>query len=664
MKKLNVGKHILLGVLMISLSLQSVKSVQAANDDRQNECMESELVSGEFVGDKSVTGEPLLDSSPIVEINQDNVKEFVDAYFQKNMEKFKVPGAAVSVVKNGEELYKAGYGVSDWETQEPVDPELTTFPAASVSKLFTATAIMQLYQNGSLDLNEDIEKYVDDIKINNPFSGAITCQNLLTHSSGLDEASELCGGTLNKDSIKSPKEYFMDHEPNVVIQPDTVSRYSNMGYNLLGYIIEKVSRESYEDYITENILVPLQMDHSSVRMENGTMASGHEYVGGTFQKAKFAYQYASGSSGVIATVTDMENFMIMHLNNGTYEDREIISAQTESMMQEKQFSNSNFFDGMGEGFIRDNWNGVQIIKHEGALPGYTTTLFMIPEENFGIYVATNSLGGMVFDFEEAFMKYFYGDLKVEMVETVQSYDMDQYVGNYRSYDGIAEDSNSKIFALIDSMSEFTVKKVDSNTLELTYYDQQKEKVVTELVYQGDHVFARGDGKGYIAFRTDEHEKITYAFHNVSHQTYVKTGFLQTSGFISMELIILLLILFMSSIIFLIRQKKYRTKENLLFRVTCSVIGLIYVISFIVIFLLSAYMILNYDYTFIFIIYFILSLLLITIIVNIIWVVAFCYQLAKKRFGILATLKYSVISVVQILFILMLYSFNMIGFHVL
>lgn len=143
-----------------------------------------------------------------VAITKESMQDFLDTYFSANMDKYHVPGVAVSVVKGKEELLHAEYGVSDKEKNIPVEADKTLFPACSVSKLFTATAIMQLEEEGKLDLNEDITNYVGDIKISNPLQETITCRELLTHTGGLDEQSELNGSTLQMDNIKSQKDYF------------------------------------------------------------------------------------------------------------------------------------------------------------------------------------------------------------------------------------------------------------------------------------------------------------------------------------------------------------------------------------------------------------------------------------------------------------------------
>ncbi|RDU25202.1 serine hydrolase domain-containing protein [Anaerosacchariphilus polymeriproducens] len=584
-------------------------------------------------------------------------------YFQNNMKNWNVPGVAVAVVKNGEELYKSGFVVSDVETQNPVDPDSTTFPAASVSKLFTATAIMQLYQKGKLDLNENIQSYLDDISIKNPYKEEVTCQNLLTHSSGLDEGSELDGGTLDKDAIKSSKQYFKEHIPSVIIRPNSVCRYSNIGYNLLGYIVEKVSGKSYEKYVTNNILEPLDMKHSSVRIENDSMASGYEYSDGKYQKTSFAYQYTSGSSGVISTVSDMENFMIMHLNNGMFKDNCIIDADTEMLMQKKQFANHEVFDGMGEGFIRSSRNGVHILKHEGALPGYTTTLLLLPNQKFGIYVATNSLNGMLFNFEKTFLDYFLGVENVVNNEENTSNNIDKYVGTYRSYDGISIKNISKIFASIDDTAEFKVNKAFDGNLTVSFYEQSKEKVSTKLIDQSNGIFLRKDGKGYITFREDKNGNIKYVFNNISHQTYLKIRNLGTMQSICLSLLFLILILLGSFLIIIIKAIRRKLKNNRKLWLMNGFINMLYVVDFVGIFVLEAYMILHYDYRLVWTIYILLTVIFLTILLNIYSLFIFGYGIIKKKFDKRTILKFTMIQMVQLLFIINLAYFNMIGYHV-
>lgn len=649
MKKINLIKKVIVAVLLCVI-MQNANLTYANTNLYQTEAQDN---NGNIYGN----------NNSIATLNTESVSRFVDEYFQTNMEKWHVPGVAVAIVKDNKELYKAGYGFSNIETKSSVDPDTTTFPAASVSKLFTATAIMQLYQEGKLDLNENIQTYLDDIVINNPYKEKISCQNLLTHSSGLDEQSELDGSTLDIENLKSQKEYFQEHKPNVIIKPNTVCRYSNMGYNLLGYTVEKISKKSYENYITDNILKPLQMVHSSVRIANESMAKGYEFSDNKHQKVPFAYQYTSRSSGIITTVTDMENFMIMHLNNGSFQNNPVLNPDSEQLMQNKQFSNAEVFDGMGYGFIRASRNGVQLLKHEGALPGYTTTLILIPSQKFGIYVATNSLSGIVFDFEEAFLDYFLGACKSIKNDENSSSDINEYIGTYRSYDGVSERNISKLFTALDDTAQLDVTKSSDGKLKVRYYEQNKKMVETNLIYKSEGIFLREDGKGYITFRENSNGNIEYAFNYISHQTYKKIGKMETITSISILLLFSLLVLSISFIIVLIKRIRHKQKDNKTLWLLNCFVNFIYILGFLGVLGLEIYMILNYDYRFINALFILLTLLMVAITLNVYGIICMIYGIIKKKFNRPTTIKLIIVQTVQILFVIVLGYFNLIGYHI-
>ena len=532
-----------------------------------------------------------------VAITKESMQDFLDTYFSANMDKYHVHGVAVSVVKGKEELLHAEYGVSDKEKNIPVEADKTLFPACSVSKLFTATAIMQLEEEGKLDLNEDITNYVGDIKISNPLQETITCRELLTHTGGLDEQSELNGSTLQMDNIKSQKDYFKTHIPTVIRKPGTMSCYSNMGYNLLGYIVEQQSGETYENYVTEHLLNPLQMTSASVRIPQGTMATGYEYNGEDYEKQPFAYQYTSGSSGIIASVTDMENYMEMQLNEGLFENTKVLNSETVIKMQKRQFANNPVFEGMGYGFVRDRINGVLVLKHEGALPGYATTMLLLPDEQIGIYVATNSLSGICFDFEEAFFDYFYS--KEEMRQKINDAaedDLESYVGTYRSYDGIAQTNLMKIGILMET-SDLKISKDKSGQLKMEGYNQKKEKEETLLLpYQKD-VFLRQDQKGYIAFSRNESDgQISCAYTNVSHVGFEKVAWFESKSILLGGLFLAFLMTMIFGISLLCQGKKETVLSQKIMYVLAGTGEILSTVGSVAGILIAIKMIMSYDYS--------------------------------------------------------------------
>lgn len=605
--------------------------------------------------------------------NSKDVQEFMDKFFTSNMQKYKIPGSAVVVVKDGKEVFKKGYGYSNLDKKIEVNPDETLFPAASVSKLFTATAIMQLYEQGKIDINENVEKYIAPYKIDNNYNEVITCANLLTHSSGVDEASEINGNTRNEKNIKSQEYYFDNHKPKVVREPNTVSRYSNQGYNILGYVIEKVSGISYEEYIKKNIIEPLKMNNTLVRVKNHSTATGYEYDNGSFNEVPLAYQYTSGSSGINATARDMENFMLLHLNNGEFEGTRILKEETAKEMKEKKFANNEALPGMGYGFIRSNRNGQEILKHEGGLPGFTTTMFLMPKEKLGIYVATNSLNPLPFNIEDEFLNQFYPQesTKYSELEAKSNKDYSKYEGTYRSYDGISKSNIMKIGFLLDPTMDLRITDNKDGTLTLKEYTSAKEENITKLVEIKHGVFAREDGKGDFAFKLDSNERITYAFNDVSHNSFEKINFYDGRIF-NIILFILVISVFIVNIAINIlkgikrlfkRSVKEKSKEIKRNSSLNFIISLLNITGFIGVLVLAISMIVTNDSLFIYLLYILLSFLMFSTILSGVGLINIIRLWIKRVCSKRDEIYFTVVTIANIAFIWLIYYFNFLGVKV-
>lgn len=606
--------------------------------------------------------------------NNEDIKKFMNNYFNEKMKKYLVPGAAVVVVKDNKQVFKMGYGYSNLEDKVKVDPDQTSFPACSVSKLFTATAIMQLYEKGKIDLDKNINDYISPYKVINKYDKEVTCRNLLTHSSGIDEASELNGATIDENSIKS-QEYFMDnHTPVVVAEPNTICRYSNEGYNLLGYIVEKVSGISYEEYVKEKILKPLKMNKSSVRLKNNDTAIGYTYDD-SYVANPLPYQYTSGSAGIIATAKDMENFILANLNNGQFQNTNILSSKTLNLMQDKQFSNEQDLPGMGFGFIRSYRNGQEIIKHEGALPaGYTTTLFLIPKENLGIYVATNSLSALPFDFEEEFLNYFYPKSNDDFNAAKKnvSKDYSKYEGIYRSYDATSKTNTMKLNVLFDPSMDFEINDNKNGTLTLHEWTLAKEEITTNLIEIENGVFLREDGRGKFAFRADKDGNVTYAFNDTSENSFEKIKFYEDRGFIiavigiSITMFIINTILFAASVIKR-RNTKYKELEKTrvikklkLLNIGVEIFNCIGTLGTII---LAVMMISNNDFSLKYLLYFCLTLIIASTIMVLLSLVLLICSLVNRNVSFRMKMYYVFLNIANLVFVGYVYYFNLLGYKI-
>src|SRR5215203_1237173 len=263
------------------------------------------------------------------------LEAFLDKELGREMEKHHIAGAAVSVVKDGKLFFAKGYGYADLENGIPVDPERTIFRIGSVGKLFTWTAVMQLAEQGKLDLDADINTYLD-FRIPDTYPQPITLKHLMTHTAGFeDRYFERLASDPNE--LVPPREWLISHMPARVRPPGDCAAYSSYGTSLAGYIVARVSGEPCDQYIQEHILNPLGMVHTTARSSMPPHIRAHTSVGYTYEDGAFQVfpdtsdigqprlAYADmGQPALVpagdmqASATDMARFMIAHLQDGRY----------------------------------------------------------------------------------------------------------------------------------------------------------------------------------------------------------------------------------------------------------------------------------------------------------------------------------------------------------
>jgi len=213
------------------------------------------------------------------------METFLDKLLGKEMQKHHIAGASISVVKDGKLFFAKGYGSADLENGIPVDPERTNFRIGSIAKLFTWTAVMQLAEQGKLDLNEDINTYLD-FRIPDTYPQPITLKDLMTHTAGFEDRyyERLAK---DPDELEPPREWLISHMPARVSPPGEVAAYSSYGAALAGYIVARVSGEPYDQYVQEHILNPLGMAHTSARPSMPPEIRAHTSVGYIYKDGAF-----------------------------------------------------------------------------------------------------------------------------------------------------------------------------------------------------------------------------------------------------------------------------------------------------------------------------------------------------------------------------------------
>src|SRR5918993_3013610 len=350
------------------------------------------------------------------------LEAFLDKELAREMEKHHIAGAAVSVVKDGELFLAKGYGDADLENKIPVDPEQTVFRIGSVGKLFTWTAVMQLVEQGKLDLDADINDYLD-FRIPDTYPQPITLRHLMTHTSGFEDRW-LDSVVSDTSEVIPAREWLVTYMPARVCPPGDCAGYSNYNAMLAGYIVAQVSGEPFDQYIQEHIFDPLGMVHSTAQSPMPPDLRSHASVGYTYEDGGFqafpdyTAQPAVWPSGAHqASVTDMARFMIAHLQNGRYSDANtagarILKEATARQMHSTAYTPDPRLLGAAYGFADMSDNGQRTLGHTGYFPPMSSLLLLLPEQNLGVFVAYNSEGGRDLTnqhtgFQRAFFDHYY-----------------------------------------------------------------------------------------------------------------------------------------------------------------------------------------------------------------------------------------------------------------
>ncbi len=333
-------------------------------------------------------------------VDPKEIEALLDPLFKAEMEKQHVPGAVVSVVKDGKVFFTKGYGVADIETKAPVVPDKTIFRIGSITKVFTALAVMQLFDRKRIRLTDDVNTYLMGVKVPNTFPQPITFHDLLTHSSGLDEISP--GRRTSDENSVIPLGDFLRTRIVRRAPPGEAISYSTYNAALAALAVEQITRTPFKKYLQQNIFEPLGMSHTSitaVKQEyKQDLASGYEYISNENQKLPFQWFHTYPASDINSTATDMARFMIANLQGGVIDGKRILSAKAAHEMQATHFRMHPKIPGWAYGFYEWDENNLHLIGHSGTMDdGYSAMMAMVPEKQLGIFVACNteSCGGQL-----------------------------------------------------------------------------------------------------------------------------------------------------------------------------------------------------------------------------------------------------------------------------
>ncbi|MEO2681863.1 serine hydrolase, partial [Clostridium butyricum] len=294
---------------------------------------------------------------------------------------------------------------------------------------------------------------------------------------------------------------------------------------------------------------------------------------------------------------------------------------------------------------------------------------LIPKENLGIYVATNSLSGLPFDFEEEFLNYFYphsNNFNIEKINSSEDYS--KYEGTYRSYDGISKTNIMKMAVLFDDDME--IKDNKDGTLTLHETTQSKERITTKLMEIENGVFLREDGKGKFTFKFDNYGKVTYAFNDISINSFEKLKFYEQSKFIILSIGIIVITFIINIMLFALsfikrKNKVYKNSERTkiieILKYANICIEIFYIIGGLGVIISTLEMCLNSEYNLSYLLYSLLTMLIIATIIVIVSLALSIYSLIKKKGIIRQRLYYMFLNMMNLGFIWFLCYFNFLGY---
>lgn len=328
------------------------------------------------------TGQP-------VALDRADLEAWLDGYLPYALERANIPGAVVVVVRGNQVVLEKGYGYSNVAKRAPVNPETTLFRPGSVSKLFTWTAVMQQVEAGKIDLDKDVNAYLD-FKIP-PYQGKpVTMRNIMTHTAGFQESVRYLISSDPK-AVMALKKQMPLALPDRVFAPGTTPAYSNYATALAGYIVERVSGEPFDNYVENHIFKPLGMNHSTFRQPLPArlapfMSNGYPDI---TQKARpFEIVIPAPAGSLSASGADMGKFMIAHLNDGAG----LLKPETAKMMHDFKAPGVGPLNSMALGFYEQWVNGHRAIAHGGDTVWFHSYLWLFPDADIGVFISMNSAG--------------------------------------------------------------------------------------------------------------------------------------------------------------------------------------------------------------------------------------------------------------------------------
>lgn len=340
-------------------------------------------------GQLSAVEHRALPSAQTAPTDPTELADWLDPLIESKMQEAHIPGAVFLLVENGKIAYAKGYGLADLAQQMPVDVETSLWRVMSLSKPVTAVAVMQLVEQGKLDLHADVNTYLRSYQLPAAFGLPITADQLLTHSAGLDwDLDDIGTEAAAPAGLVGNAQFLNDHPPARVFPPGQQYLYSNAAFNIAGQLVEDVSGIHFAEYIERYIFQPLGMTRSSFVQpppQAEGLVTAHVFDGESHQSVPLPLWQDPPSRSLTATAPDMARFMQALLGDGS----PILQAGSLETLLDTHFTYRDGTAGIAYGWHDVKWPGVDAVSKDGSAAGALSRILLLPDQDTGFFVAYN-----------------------------------------------------------------------------------------------------------------------------------------------------------------------------------------------------------------------------------------------------------------------------------
>ena len=463
------------------------------------------------------------------------------------LEKEKIPGAMISIVKKDTVLFSGGIGFADWEQKEKVTDQ-HLFRIGSVSKMFTALAIMRLVEQGKLKLTDKVLDIVPDIPIDNSWkeTSPVLVAHLLEHTAGFDDMHFHAIYNISDNSAPTLEEVMPKHKTALKSRwkPGTRMSYSNVGYFAAGLVIEKISGMSFRDFLKKELLNPLGMQDSGFYFDSPKasfpMSKGYTFQNGTYQAVPYTPIYAEPAGSLCTNAKDMTSFLQFMLNKKLPQGQSFLQKnsieRTEgglTSLAAKKGLNHQY--GLGNYSIWDH--GFHFQGHNGGIDGFITECHYSTEADFAFVISVNSFKSL-WAFQKMILDYFLGDTHTitnRKTLSIPKEIVEKYEGFYSN-----QSPRVQVIAFIDQYFNGRNLKFEDNLLLVSDYSGQ---ILDTLVYAGDQQFY-SKNVGFPGHILIEESKGQYVFWSNNNYFQKSSATFQTIKLLWIALSVVSLILFL------------------------------------------------------------------------------------------------------------------------